>query len=128
MLSVAHIPWMGSSFTGFLGFFLNDTTLHRFGTYTQARIQLVTSTPDSVKIIIAAKEHTYYVEAHHSKSGLLKAPVKGSMDRRIAESIDAKLTLTVLDKNATVVFQDSTSIAGLEIVGDLRVLNGSKKR
>ncbi len=45
------------------------------------------------------------------------------MDRRIAESIDAKLKLTVMDKNASVIFQDITSIAGLEIVGNIKEFN-----
>lgn len=41
------------------------------------------------------------------------------MDRRISESVDAKLSLAVVDKNANEIFRDSTSIAGLEIVGNI---------
>ena len=122
MLSVANIPWLGKSFTGFLGFFLNDGTVHRFGTYTNAKIHLEKTGPDTMEIIISDKKFIYHLETYRNKSGLLKAPVKGSMDRRIAESIDAKLKLTVTDKNANVIFQDTTLIAGLEIVGDIEEL------
>lgn len=62
---------------------------------------------------------SYLIETYRSKSGLLKAPVKGSMNRRIAESVDATLKLTVTNKHATVIFEGTSSIAGLEIVGNM---------
>ena len=122
MLSIAHIPWLGSSFTGFLGFFLNNGIVQRFGTYTNAKLQFRSSSSETIKIIISDNKNTYHIETYRSKSGLLKAPVKGSMDRRIAESVDAKLKLTVLDKKGNIIFKGSTSIAGLEIVGNMEEL------
>jgi hypothetical protein len=44
------------------------------------------------------------------------------MDRRIPESVDAKLQLSAVDRNGKVIFQDSTSIAGLELVGNQKLL------
>ncbi len=128
MLSVANIPWLGKSFTGFLGFFLHDNKIYRFATYTKAKLSLEEAGNDTIKIRIQDKKNTFLVEAYHANSGLLKAPVKGSMDRRIAESIDAKLHLTVLDKNGIVIFSDSTSISGLEMVGDQKILMNRKKK
>jgi len=126
MLSVANVPWLGSSFTGFLGFFLHNNSVQRFGTYTHARLKLDTSTNDTIKITISDKKFTYRIQAFRNQSGTLKAPLQGSMDRRISESIDANLKLTVLDKKGIQIFQDSTSIAGLETVGDLNVLSRIK--
>ena len=37
--SIADIPWGGRSFTGFLGGFLLDGKLHRFATYTGAKVR-----------------------------------------------------------------------------------------
>lgn len=124
------LPWMGRSFTGFLGFFLNDSTIQRFGTYSHALIQFdaFNSDSDTLKIIIQDKKYNYYLETYRSNSGILKAPVKGSMDRRIAESIDATLNLTVSDRNGSVIFQGNTSIAGLEIVGHLEELRENIKK
>lgn len=122
MLSIAHIPWLGKSFTGFLGFFLHDGKVKRFATYTHAKLQLSADDSNSINITITAKNQTYHIETFRSDSGMLKAPVKGSMDRRIAESINAKLILTVTDKNNNTVFHDSSTIAGLEIVGDMESL------
>jgi hypothetical protein len=128
MLSVANVPWMGKSFTGFLGFFLHDSILYRFATYTHAKISLDETGLNATKIKIKDRKNTYIIEASRNRSGLLKAPVKGSMDRRIPESIDAKLILTVLDKKEKVIFKDSTSIAGLELVGNQEILTQSIKK
>ncbi|MCD6090090.1 MAG: hypothetical protein J7J72_01190 [Bacteroidales bacterium] len=56
------------------------------------------SVGDKIKISIKDRKNTYSIEASRNNSGLLKAPLKGSMDRRIAESIDAKLRLRVYNK------------------------------
>jgi tocopherol cyclase len=128
MLSVANIPWLGSSFNGFLGFLLLEGEVHRFATYTKAKLDIESTNSDTLKITISAKDFTYQIEAFRSHSGELIAPVKGSMERRISESVDAYLRLTVIDKNGMVIHKDSTSIAGLEIVGDVESLRKSKKR
>jgi tocopherol cyclase len=122
MLSVANIPWMGKSFTGFLGFLWHDSTLLRFATYTHAKISILESGQDHVKIMIHDKKYSYEIVAERTSTGLLKAPVKGSMDRRIPESLDAKIFLTVRDKKQNVTYSDSSSIAGFEMVGDMSIL------
>jgi hypothetical protein len=128
MLSIADIPWIGRSFTGFLGFFLHEDTIHRFGTYTNARLRVETSGSDTLKIAISDKKYTYHIKTYRNNSGILKAPVKGSMDRRISESVDAKLNLVVTNENGVEIFQDSTSIAGLEMVGNIELLINSLKK
>jgi tocopherol cyclase len=128
MLSVANVPWLGKSFTGFLGFFLYDSTIYRFATYTHAKIVLEEFGKAETKITIKDKNNTYTIVASRNLSGLLKAPQKGSMDRRIPEGIDARILLTVLDKKGAVIFSDSSSIAGLELVGDQEILTGQQKK
>jgi hypothetical protein len=127
MLSVAIIPWLGKSFTGFLGFLWHDSTLCRFATYTHARISIPESGQDHVKINIREKKYSIDIEARREGSGLLKAPVNGSMDRRIPESIDAKISLLVKDRAGNILLTDSTSIAGFELVGNQEILKGKKR-
>ncbi|MDA3905075.1 MAG: tocopherol cyclase family protein [Bacteroidales bacterium] len=122
MLSVANIPWLGKSFTGFLGFFLHDKKLYRFATYTNAKLKIEKSESDTVRITIKNRKNTFSILAVRKNSGLLKAPVKGSMDRRIPESVDARLELSVYDKKGVLIFCDSTSVSGLEMVGDQKLL------
>jgi tocopherol cyclase len=128
MLSIANIPWLGKSFTGFLGFFLHDSTLYRFATYTHAKIQVEESGADTLLISIKNRNNIFSIEAIHKNAGLLKAPVKGSMDRRIPESIDARLRLAVHDTKGNLIFCDSTSIAGLERVAYQELLKDLSKK
>jgi tocopherol cyclase len=124
MLSVADVPWLGKSFTGFLGFFYHDGQIHHFATYRRSSLSLEVQDENSLKIVIKNPGNTLIVNARSNNSGFLKAPVDGAMDRRIAESIDANIIVTMLDKKGVVVFSDSSNISGLELVGDFHLLQG----
>lgn len=129
MLSVARIPWIGSTFTGFLGFFLHDNELINFATYTGAEITDLSHTEREVNITIKGNKYIIHIhgvkaEHHDNKTGKggLKAPVLGNMDRVIHESIDAELHVTITDKGGNHVFSGTGMHSGLEFVGDLELL------
>lgn len=122
MLSIADIPWMGKSFTGFVGFFYHDNKIHHFATYRHTKLQLEIDESNLVHIKIKNRKNTFILTAKSNNTGMLKAPTEGSMDRRIPESIDAQIIITMLDNKGQVVFNDSTNIAGLEMVGDYHKL------
>jgi tocopherol cyclase len=126
MLSIANIPWMGTHFTGFLGFFLHNNEVHRFGTYKRTRLTINSIKENTIKITIKDKKNTLYITAKQKGFGFLAAPVNGSMDRRIAEGIEASIWLEVHNKKGSIIFNDSTSIAGLEVVGNMQTLLGKK--
>lgn len=127
MLSIADIPWMGKSFTGFLGFFYHNNQIHRFATYRHTKLQLKIDESNVVNIKIKNGKNTFILTAKSNNTGLLKAPTAGSMDRRIPESIDAKIVITMIDDKGHVLFSDSTTIAGLEMVGNYQKLQGLLK-
>ena len=129
MLSVARIPWIGSTFTGFLGFFLHDNQLISFATYTGAEISELTYTDSEVHITITGHKYLIHIHGvkaeHHDENrpkGGLKAPVLGNMDRIIHESIDAEIHVSISDKDGNPVFNGSGLHSGLEFVGDLELL------
>jgi len=122
MLSIANIPWLGKSFTGFLGFFYHNNKIHHFATYRSTKLQLEIADSKQLKIKIENRKNTLVINAISNNTGILKAPVEGAMDRRIPESIDAIIKITMMDKKGTVIFVDSTNIAGLEMVGDYHKL------
>jgi len=127
MLSVADIPWLGRSFTGFLGFFYHNDKIHHFATYRPTKLQLEIDDSNQLKINIRNRKNSFIINARSNNTGILKAPVEGAMDRRIPESIDATVKITMVDKKGTVIFTDSTNIAGLEMVGDYHKLQGLLK-
>ena len=118
MLSIANIPWLRKSFTGFLGFFYHNGKIHHFATYRRTKLHVEINDSNLIKIIIEDRRYNIIIHAKSNNTGILKAPVEGAMDRRIPESIDATLKITMTDKKGTVIFMDSTNIAGLEMVGD----------
>lgn len=121
MLSIADVPWLGMSFNGFLGFLYHDDELYRFATYRNSKLKLDVINDNQLKIQIDNRKNSFIIEARSNNTGMLIAPDEGSMERRIPESIDASLKITMKDKNGQVVFIDSTNIAGLEMVGDYKM-------
>ena len=126
MLSIAKIPWMGFSFTGFLGFYYVDEKIVRFGTYSKAKFKVSKMQEDSLSLKIYLKNEIIEVNTNKRNSGLLKAPVMGSMDRRISESIDAKLSINITNDENNSKFKDVSSITGLETVGEKEDLFNKK--
>ena len=118
MISVARIPWLGRSFTGFLGFVAMPGRVFQFGTYSRARIEALDADGTNVTIAVSAGTTTVRIEGERTHTGLLAAPVGGAMDRRIAESLDASLRLIVTERDA-VVIDTAGGAAGIELVGDL---------
>lgn len=127
MLSVADIPWIEKSFNGFLGFYYHDNKIHHFATYRSTKMEIDITDSNALKIKIKNRNNTFLLDVKSNTTGLLKAPVDGTMDRRIPESIDASIKITMLDKKGKIILMDSTNIAGLELVGDFKKLQGVLK-
>ncbi len=55
--SVAIIPWLGASFPGFIIGLWRDGILHRFATYTGARIERLRITDDHIDWTVSGRTH-----------------------------------------------------------------------
>ena len=128
MLSIANIPWLGQSFTGFLGFLYYNGKVIRFATYTKSELDISYLKTNGIQLAIKNKKETIYINAKSKQSGLLKAPVKGAMDRRIVESIDAFIDIMLVNNSGDTIFSDASQISGLELVGDLNLLIKTQKQ
>lgn len=122
MCSIARVPWLGKAFPGFLGFVLIEGKVYRFATYTGAKVENLLVEEKEVSFDIQAKKFRLEVRARRSHTGLLKAPVSGAMDRRIAESLDAVIGLKLYDRDDKLIFEGSGQHAGLEVVGRMEEL------
>ncbi len=122
MLSIAKIPWLRGSFTGFLCVLLLNGKIHRFATYTGAVIEHIELTGDKLTTSITDNKHRIQITASHAARGMLAAPLYGAMDRRIAESVDAQIGLKVTNSAGEIMFDGTGVYAGLELVGDMKEL------
>jgi hypothetical protein len=118
MLSIANIPWIGRSFTGFLGFLWANDNLYRFATYTGAKVTKLNRTNNKIEVVIKEKDFTIEFIGLKGMRGELLAPVAGDMSKIIHESIDAEIRVILKDKAGTILYDGTTKNAGLELVGD----------
>jgi hypothetical protein len=119
MLSIARIPWLSGHFPGFLSFIKVKDTIYRFATYKSSKIAELEIEKDSVEVILENKTHTLFVQVERGVSGILKAPVKGEMERKIAESLDADIYVKLIRNTGEIIFQAKGMHASLEIVGNV---------
>lgn len=122
MMSIAKIPWLGSSFTGFLCFLYVNGGLHRFMTYNNSRLISASLGPNGISIELERKKSRIRISARSTISGNLQAPALGIMDRRIKESVDSTVHIELLDRKARTIFEGISERAGLEIAGDPKTL------
>jgi tocopherol cyclase len=114
--SVAKIPWLGSFFIGHICFFYAEGKFHLFATYNGSKITKLTFNAPVLEIEIKNKTHTLKVKAVQNRSGDLKAPVTGEMNRIIKESVDSEIQIELFDNQNKMVFSEKGSRAGLEII------------
>jgi tocopherol cyclase len=120
-VSVATIPWLGSSFRGFIIGLWHDRQLYRFATYTGAKIKSLRLTDTRVKLRVADKRHQLDIEASRSEGGLLHAPYRTEMLQRITESLTATIEVRLIDRRSgREIFSGPGRHAGLEINGEIK--------
>jgi hypothetical protein len=119
MVSVAVIPWLGRSFSGFIIGFLHEGVIHRFATYNRSRIESLSVSDKQVNLICRNRTHRLHIRAIRVEGGLLHAPTTVEMDRRIIETLNAQFEVRLEDLEGQVIFEGTGQHAGLETVGDL---------
>ncbi len=116
MMSIAKIPWLGSYFTGFLGFLYHEGTFYPFSTYNKSEITAFSLADDKLTLAFKSKKHQLNITATLKQSGILLAPKSGEMSRRIKESVDSELDVVLLDTSGNEILRDKASRAGLEVI------------
>jgi tocopherol cyclase len=128
--SVAHIPWLGGSFTGHIvGLWLRGR-LYRFTTYTGARVSRLELSPDEVTLAVEDHRYALEIRCRRQEGGVLAAPREGAMTGRIVEAMTASVDICLSAKvrgRLTRVFADTGRLAGLEVAGDTCLLAGAAR-
>jgi hypothetical protein len=120
--SIANIPWMKRSFTGFLIGLLHKGSVYRFTTYTRAKLSTPMVSETAVTYTVQDKNSMIEVHAQRAQGASLRSPVEGLMTGRITESLDSSIHLKFYHKTnhqKDLIFEGTGRNAGLEIVGEL---------
>ncbi len=120
--SVAMIPWIGRSFRGFLVGVYHHRKLYRLTTYTGAAIERLDLTDDHVYWTIADRRYRLEMVAERRSGGLLKAPIRTEMHKRVDETMQSTVDVHFSHRNGETVFAGRGRNAALEVHGDLETL------
>ena len=118
--SVAKIPWIRKSFTGFIaGLWLKDK-LYRFTTYNNSVLKKSFADENKVEIVLENKNYLLEILARRDNATALASPILGLMDGRIEESMTAKTEVRFFDKkNQQLLLDDTGRNTGLEVAGKI---------
>jgi len=122
--SVAHIPWMGNYFVGYIAAVQIGDELHRFATYNGARFQ---TRIEGDSVILQFKKGNKILSVRSTKGigADLKSPLSGKMTGKVNESLTATMLVRLTDGDEAILIAEGTN-AGLEVAGDYDVLLRSK--
>jgi tocopherol cyclase len=120
--SVAIIPWIGSSFPGFIIGLWHGGRLYRFATYTGADTTRLEIDDGEVLWVVQDRKHRLEMRASRPEGGLLQAPTPEDMGRRIAETLSAVVQVKLsaaAGESWQPHFTGTGKHGGLEAAGDL---------
>ncbi|MDG1913016.1 MAG: tocopherol cyclase family protein [Crocinitomix sp.] len=121
--SVAKVPWMGSSFVGFIAGILINGTLYQFTTYNFTKLRHCSVEATQIAVTMENLKHRLEIIAHRERATVLAAPIGGFMDARIEESMMARLDVKLTEKKTgDIIFEDTGTSAGLEVAGKYELL------
>ena len=118
--SVALIPWLRGEFRGFIVGLRREGILHTFATYTGASTTSLGIDDEHVRWQLRSRRGaTLDLRAERRAGGLLHAPVRTEMHRRVEETLDARVHVRLADRHGRVAFDGTGECAGLEVHGEL---------
>ena len=120
MASVAHIPWLGSHFIGFLALIWDGEKIKIFTTYTGAEMKAHLE-EDQVTLSFRDREDQLSIRASMAPGVDLVSPVVGEMVGKINESLQASQSITYRRNDRPLIEATGTS-AGLEVAENHEIL------
>ncbi|WXG40868.1 MAG: tocopherol cyclase family protein [Candidatus Freyarchaeum deiterrae] len=123
--SIARVPLLGRSSTGFIVGFLYNNKLYKFTANTGAKIIKLQKKANLITASFRDKMHLLEIEAAKEKGAELASPILGEMAGRINETLKAKINVTLYRLNGgkkELVFSGVGRNSGLEVVGNFKEL------
>ena len=120
--SVAIIPWIRTSFPGFIVGLLLNGRLYRFATYTGAKTTHLEILDRSISWTMRDKNHTLTLHATRSQGGLLHSPTVTEMTNRLLESLTSTVEVSLTTADGKPLFSGAGRNAGLEVGGAIEEL------
>jgi len=117
--SVALIPWLRSSFRGFIVGLHHGGRLHRWTTYNRSRERQLVIDDQHVRWTLDGPDGRLELAAERVRGGLLHAPLRTAMHQRVEETMDGRIAIRHLSPSGTVLLEGEGTCAGMEVFGDI---------
>jgi len=111
-----------SAFRGFIVGLWLDGELHAFATWNGAKTERLSIDDHFVRWTLHSGDEVLELVTERTAGGLLHAPPREQMHRRVVESIDARVQVKLSRRTGEVLFDDLGVCAGLEVFGELERL------
>lgn len=118
--SVAKIPWLRSSFVGFIaGIWLKDRLI-RFTTYNRSILHKCEVDAHRVHLALENPDFHLNLLIERKDASILVSPILGAMQGRIEESMTSIVQVTLVEKKSgQTILADQGRNAGLEVAGNI---------
>ncbi|UCG00324.1 MAG: hypothetical protein JSW11_11815 [Candidatus Heimdallarchaeota archaeon] len=123
MASIARIPYLGRSFTGYLAGFLYKNRLNLFSTYNRAKLKDLTINENQVSFKLVKKNQRIEIDATQAKTSKLRSPINGKMTGKVLESLTSTINLRFIDLKKKIEFDGVGSFSGMEIMAKEKELH-----
>jgi len=118
--SVAKIPWLGSSFVGFIAGLYFNGQLIQFTTYNGTRLLRSVAGKETVVLVMENRKYRLEILVHRNDATELASPIAGFMDGRISESMTSTVDVKLINKSTgKTVFNDTGQSTALEVAGKI---------
>lgn len=120
--SVALIPWIRSTFRGFIIGLRHHGTLHRWATYNRSQERDLRIDDTHIHWTVSGPDGILQLSAERRRGGLLHAPLRSAMHQRVEETMDGRIRIRHLSPAGRVLLEGEGSCAGMEVFGDIERL------
>jgi tocopherol cyclase len=117
--SIAMIPFVNRTFPGFIVGLWHHGRLYRMATYTGAVTEKLHIDSTHVYWTIRDRQHRLEMISERASGGLLKAPIRTDMHKRIDETMNATVHVRLQTHDGRTILDDTGRCAGMEVHGDL---------
>ena len=118
--SVAKIPWLKSSFVGFIAGLYFNGELIQFTTYNSSHLLRSFVDEKHVEVIITNKKYRLEISIVRDDATELASPIQGFMDGRISESMTSTIHVKLINKkDGATLLDDSGRNLAVEVAGNI---------
>ncbi|MFA9424225.1 MAG: tocopherol cyclase family protein [Sedimentibacter sp.] len=116
MCSIANIPFLGTSFKGFICNLYCDGKEYRFASYNNSKLLNIDYNEELLEATMVKGNLKLELSARLSEGGMLKAPKDGNMNRTIKEGLNGVVNIKLIKNSSEILFYGTGNPCGIEIV------------